>query len=117
MTMVEPQAGAAGFLAALAACGYAVSRNNEFAIFSYTIEVGNRAGQQVRVGLQIPKDWPLSPPPGPHVSPRIGHPHGAVSGSPLGADWEYWSRPAQNWAADRSMRAYLRHLRTLFSQI
>ena len=117
MTMVEPEVGAAGFLAALTAHGYAVTRHNEFATFSYTVEVGTRAGQVVRVGLLIPGDWPLSPPPGPHVSPRIGHPHGAVSGSALGADWEYWSRPAQNWAADRSMRAYLRHLRTLFSQL
>lgn len=117
MTMVEPEVGAAGFLAALAAHGYAVTRQNEFAIFSYAVEVGSRAGQQLRIGLQIPGDWPLSPPPGPHVSPRMGHPHGAVSASPLGDGWEYWSRPAQNWAADRSMRAYLRHLRTLFSQI
>lgn len=117
MTMVEPEAGVAGFLAALAARGYAVARHNEFAVFTYVVEVGSRAGQEFRVGLQIPPDWPLSPPPGPHVSPRIGHPDGAVSGSPLGTDWEYWSRPAQNWAADRSMRAYLRHLRTLFSQL
>jgi hypothetical protein len=117
MIMVESQVGAAGFLAALAARGYAVVRQNEFAVFPYTVEVGSRAGQQIRVGLQIPGDWPLSPPSGPHVSPRLGHPHDAVNPSPLGLDWEYWSRPAQNWAANRSMRAYLRHLRTLFSQI
>jgi len=117
MTVVESEVGAAGFLAALTAHGYMVTQCNEFAIFTYTVEVGSRVGQQIRVGLQVPGDWPLSPPPGPHVSPRIGHPHGAVSGSPLGGDWEYWSRPAQNWAADRSVRAYLRHLRTLFSQI
>jgi hypothetical protein len=117
MTVVQPEVGAAGFLAALTAHGYAVTQHDDFAIFTYTVAVGSRAGQQMRIGLQIPGDWPLSPPPGPHVSPGIGHPHGAVSGSPLGGDWEYWSRPAQNWAADRSMRAYLRHLRTLFSQI
>jgi hypothetical protein len=35
-------------------------------------------------------------------------------GQRLGEDWEIWSRPAQNWAADRSMRFCLRHLRTLF---
>lgn len=117
MTMMEPEAGAAGFLAALAAAGYPVTMSNEFTVFDYTVEVGSRAGQQVRIGLQIPGDWPLSPPPGPHVSPAIGHPHGAVCASPLGPGWEYWSRPAQNWAADRSVRAYLRHLRTLFSQL
>lgn len=117
MTTIEAQVGAAGFLAALTAHGYAAARQGDLAVFPYTIEVGSRAGQQVRIGLLIPADWPMTPPPGPHVSPRLGHPHGAVSGSALGDDWEYWSRPAQNWAADRSMRAYLRHLRTLFAQL
>jgi hypothetical protein len=118
MTTVEqPQVGAAGFLAALTAHGYAVAQQAAFAVFPYTVEVGRRAGEQVKIGLAIPGDWPLSPPPGPHVSPRLGHPGGAVSDSPLGSDWEYWSRPAPNWAADRSMRAYLRHLRTLFAQL
>ena len=117
MTAIEVQAGAAGFLAALAGRGYDPALQNDFLIFGYAIEVGSRAGQQVRIGLQIPADWPLTPPPGPHVSPRLGHPHGAVHPSPLGAGWEYWSRPAQNWAADRSVRAYLRHLRRLFAQL
>ena len=117
MTVIESGVGAAGFLAALAAHGYEVTPAGDFVIFPYTVEVGSRAGEQVRIGLQVPGDWPLSPPPGPHVSPRLGHPHGAVNPSPLGEDWEYWSRPAQNWPADRSVRAYLRHLRTLFSQL
>ena len=84
MTVVESGVGAAGFLAALAAHGYEVTQVGEFTIFSYTVEVGSRAGEQVRIGLQIPGDWPLSPPPGPHVSPKLGHPHGAVNPSPLG---------------------------------
>lgn len=117
MNAIEAQAGAAGFLAALADRGYEVALQDNFVIFDYTIEVGSRAGQHVKIGLQIPADWPLTPPPGPHVSPKLGHPHGAVSKSPLGADWEYWSRPTQNWPVDRSARAYLRHLRTLFAQL
>ncbi len=118
MTTVEqPQVGAAGFLAALTAHGYTVAVRDGYAIFSYTVEVGLRAGEQVKIGLLIPGDWPLSPPPGPHVSPRLSHPGVAVHASPLGSGWEYWSRPASHWASDRSMRAYLRHLRTLFSQL
>jgi hypothetical protein len=115
-TSTQPTVGAAGFLAALAANGYPAVERNGIAVFDYTIEVGTLAGQKIRIGLQIPPDWPLTPPPGPHVNPRLGHPGGAVSGSPLGSDWEYWSRPADLWPADRSMRAYLRHLRKLFSQ-
>lgn len=117
MTVAGGQVGAPGFVAALASHGYSVTEDREFAIFPYTVEIGSQAGRQVRIGLQKPGDWPLSPPPGPHVSPRLGHPHGSVHPSPLGADWEYWSRPVPNWAADRSLAAYLRHLRTLFSQL
>lgn len=117
MTVIKSEVGAAGFLAALTARGYQVTQVGEFATFPYTVEVGSRTGEQVMIGLQVPGDWPLSPPPGPHVRPKLGHPHGAVNPSPLGAEWEYWSRPAPNWSADRSVRAYLRHLRTLFSQL
>ena len=117
MRIVQPEVNAAGLAAAFTAAGFQVVEQGPFVVFAYRIELGSRAGQEVRIGLQVPGDWPISPPPGPHVSPRLGHPHGAVHDSPLGSDWEYWSRPAQNWPADRTARAYLRHLRTLFSQM
>ena len=119
-TVDQPQVGAAAFVAALTTAGFDVSERNEqgtlFAVFPYTIEVGSRTGETVRAGLAVPGDWPMSPPPGPHVSPRLGHPDGAVHPSPLGEDFEYWSRPASNWPDDRSVRGYLRHLRTLFAK-
>ncbi|MEU1813075.1 hypothetical protein [Micromonospora aurantiaca (nom. illeg.)] len=116
-TVQQPTVGAAGFLAALAATGHDdVTQQGELAVFTYRVEVGRHAGDEIKLALAIPPDWPVSPPPGPHVSPRLGHPDGAVHASPLGAEWEYWSRPAQNWVTDRSMRAYLRHLRTLFAR-
>lgn len=109
--------GAAGFLAALADQGLSPTVPSDgFAVFPYVIQVGRLAGEEIHVGLAIPGDWPMSPPPGPHVKPRLGHPYGSVHTSPLGPDWEYWSRPIPNWPRDRSMRAYLRHLRTLFAQ-
>jgi hypothetical protein len=118
VTTVLPEVDAATLVAALTTSGYEVTvAQDQFAVFTYHIEVGSCAGQTVQIGLQIPGDWPLSPPPGPHVSPRLGHPQGAVHPSPLGPEWEYWSRPAQNWPVERTARAYLRHLRTLFSQI
>jgi hypothetical protein len=109
--------GAAGFLAALAELGHQGHLDGEYVVFDYEIEVGSRAGDTVTVALAVPVDWPLTPPPGPHVRPRLGHPGGAVHGSARGSDFEYWSRPVPNWPADRSVRAYLRHLRTLFSQL
>ena len=94
-----------------------MAEGRRFAVFTYTIEIGSRAGHVVEVGLEVPGDWPMSPPPGPHLHPRLDHPHGAVHASPLGPDWAYWSRPAQQWPAERTIRGYLRHLRTLFAQI
>ncbi|MBL7261583.1 hypothetical protein [Paractinoplanes lichenicola] len=121
MTITEPNVGAAGFVAALTASGLCASERiaegRTFAVFLYTIEVGSRAGEEIEVGLEIPGDWPMSPPSGPHLRPSLDHPHGAVHPSPLGPDWAYWSRPAYQWPADRTVRGYLRHLRTLVSQI
>ncbi|MGV9272298.1 hypothetical protein [Streptomyces griseosporeus] len=117
MTAAEPLWGPAALQAGLRAAGYTTWQQGDFTVFEYTIEAGPRAGQSIRIGLQAPPDFPTTPPGGPHVSPRIGHPHGAVHPSGLGAEWEYWSRPAANWAADRSVRGYLRHLRTLFAQL
>ncbi|MEU6653334.1 hypothetical protein ABZ904_28840 [Streptomyces sp. NPDC046900] len=121
MTTGQPLWGPAALHAGLLAAGYTPQQTTtpvgEFVVFEYTIEAGPRAGTTVQIGLQAMQDFPVTPPGGPQVSPRLGHPHGAVHPSPLGGEWEYWSRPATNWAADRSVRGYLRHLRTLFAQL
>jgi hypothetical protein len=103
---------AAGFDAVLTHSGGA-----EFVSFAYSVPIGALAGQEVRIHLQAP-DWPLNPPSGPHVSPRIPHPGDtAHHQSPVGQDAIYWSRPHPRWAqSDRSIEEYLTHLRTLFSQ-
>lgn len=90
---------------------------NDHVVFTYDIPIGSRRGTKVRVGLPAPADWPLSCPPGPHMSPRIGHPAGNVHGSALGTDWEYWSRPFNGWAeGERTFRRYMSHIRALFDQ-
>ena len=86
------------------------------ATFDYTIPLGSKIGEKIRVGLAIPGDWPASPPPGPHVHPALTHPGGAVHASPLGRDWCYWSRPFNAWATSaKTIDAYMAHIRTLFS--
>jgi hypothetical protein len=122
------------FLAQLRALGYEPElRSNEFVLVDYEVEVGKHIGEQVKIGLQVPADWPISPPSGPFVSPRLlplnpsngrGRPwdavhaaHGRGLDDPAGV-WEYWSRPFTAWPrTDRSVKAYLRHLRTLFAEI
>lgn len=121
MTTDQPSWGPAALHAGLQTAGYTpqhtTTPGGDFVVFDYTIETGPRAGTTVRIGLQAPPDFPTTPPGGPQVSPPLGHPGGAVHPSPIGEGWEYWSRPAADWAADRTVRGYLRHLRTLFAQL
>ena len=88
-------------------------------ILKYTIPIGRRIGEQIRLGFDVPTDFPLTPPGGPRVSPPLGHPAGAVHAAPdFGAAWEYWSRPFPNWAGtDRTVRSYMAHIRRLFQQL
>jgi hypothetical protein len=122
-TVNTVQVGAAAFVAALSDLGHNATivtvNGTDFVVFDYVIEVGSRIGESIRLGLQAQGDWPLTPPPGPHVSPRLGHPDGNVHASPLlpETDWEYWSRPYDDWPSDRSARAYMRFVRALFAKL
>ena len=90
----------------------------DLVVFKYEVPVGGRIGESIRLAVAQVPDWPLSCPPGPHVSPRLGHPSGNVHASPLGSDWEYWSRPFPGWATSpRTFRAYMGHVRALFAAV
>jgi hypothetical protein len=114
------------FINQLVELGYKVEdKGQNFVAFPYEIPVGKFRGQKVTIGLQINDDFPLNPPPGPHLSPRLlfatrdqstnVHPRGAIHESPLGAEWEYWSRPFPNWPqTKRDAKSYLAHVRHLF---
>lgn len=116
------------FVQGLLDLGYqprALPNHPDHVIIDYPIEVGKYAGTTVRLGFQVPPDFPLSPPGGPHVSPRIhpfnqpgGHPHGAVHhehAKPFeagaGGEWQYWSRPFPNWnGAKKTVASYMAHI-------
>ena len=84
--------------------------------FDYAIELGSRRGQQIQLGFTVPPDFPTTPPGGPLVSPPLGHPGGAFQAvADLEGQWEYWSRPFPNWqGGNRTVRAYMAHIRHLF---
>ena len=123
------------FMAQLQQLGFGPElRPNEIVVFNYEVELGKHIGETIKLGLQVPTDWPMSPPSGPFVSPRLlpistgqplrGRPWDAVhtvEGRGIedpDAVWEYWSRPYTAWPkTDRTVKAYLRHLRTLFGEI
>lgn len=93
-----------------------VVRPDGFVVFDYEVPVGRMRGQVVQLGLQ-PLNYPLNPPPGPHVAPAIDHPGGGSHQSPLGSTWRYWSRPFVNWPAGRTVKSYMAHIRHLFDQL
>jgi hypothetical protein len=111
------------FINGLRALGYQVEEHGDNKIsFSYEVPVGRFMGQLIKLGFQVNDDFPANPPGGPHVSPKLlplqsggQHPSGQILASPFGDDWEYWSRPYPNWhATDRSVKAYMAHIRHLF---
>jgi Prokaryotic E2 family E len=117
----------AKFIQELQALGYTVqelvAENRCFQVFDYLIPVGRFRGQKVRIGLEVQESFPMDAPPGPHFSPKllplhpgndIPHPFGGVHASPLGADWQYWSRPFNEWAqTNKTVKTYFTQINHL----
>ena len=89
--------------------------------YDYTIPAGRLKGTAITIGIEVPGDFPVTPPGGPHLKPRIlplnpsapGHPE-RVAESAFGSEWEYWSRPYPGWSeSDHTVRSYLAHVRNL----
>ena len=118
--------GPALFAAQLRELGYQVTELGQGHLwFPYTVEAGSRLGQEVRLGFQVPHDFPFTPPSGPHVAPHIHpiqpggvHPTGGVlhshNRSIFSADFQYWSRPFPDWPTTKrrvaDYLAFIRHL-------
>lgn len=94
----------------------------DFITFNYKIEVGPHLGKEVRIGFQVNGSFPANAPHGPHfnvhLKPITGgggiHPNGGIHRSPLGPEWQHWSRPFQEWSkTDRSVKTYLSHIKNL----
>lgn len=116
------------FIDQLKELGYEVDpTRSDYVIINYVVEIGKFQGQAIKLALKVGDDFPLVPPPGPHISPQllplhpnndIPHPNGAVHASDIGPEWEYWSRPFPNWEqTDRTVSAYLAYIRRLFEGI
>jgi hypothetical protein len=121
--------GPADLTAQLRVLGYEVTEvDGDRVSFTYEIEVGSRAGEEVTLGFVLPGDFPASPPSGPHVSPRLlplrsdgEHPTGRIHESPqFGEAFEYWSRPfpTGEWAkSKRNAATYMAFIRGLFASL
>ncbi len=117
----------AEFVAELAELGYQVEDlGAERVAIPYEIPCGRLAGTKIKLGFAVPGDFPLSPPSGPHVSPRLlpinpqggNHPNAGVHDSPFGPEWQYWSRPLNHWAqTKRKVKDVLAHVRHLLDTL
>lgn len=116
--------GRGAFIAGLRDLGYEVElldADGARVAFDYIVETGRHASRQVRIGLEVPADFPATVPGGPHVNPMIHggtsvgstHPTSNINPSPnFGPAWEYWSRPFPNWQAEsrKTVATYMAHI-------
>lgn len=119
------------FIDGLKALGYsplALSGKPDHVVIDYEVPTGRFGGKKVRLGFIVPADFPVTPPSGPHVSPRIHpisggggqHPTGGVNNSPTfeegaGGEWQYWSRSIPDWAQSKKTAAtYMNHIYRLW---
>jgi hypothetical protein len=118
------------FIEQLQALGYTVQEPAQplhaYVVFEYEIPVGRLRGQKVWLGLLPMDSFPMDAPTGPHFSPHLlpvtggggTHPTGGVHPSPLGAEWQYWSRPFKEWnRTDKTVKTYLSHIKNLLATI
>lgn len=123
--------GVAAFMQGLRELGYdpqVVPNHPAHIYFDYLVPVGKFAGMRVRLGFQVPPDFPFNGgPTGPHVSPHVlplnqqggAHPSQGVHPSPfsglIGGDWQYWSRPFPDWASrKKTVATYMSHIYRLW---
>lgn len=115
--------GKAEFARQLQELGYQMSDGGGDRLsFGYGVPCGRYRGHQLRMGFEVPGDFPRTPPHGPHFSPALlpvntntdRHPD-RVHPSNFGPDWIHWSRPHPSWeTTDRSVAAYLAYIKALF---
>jgi hypothetical protein len=122
--------GKESFMAGLQELGYTVEDRGETRLaFKYTIGDGRFKGTEISIGLEVPQDFNVTCPTGPHLSPRLiplnGNGAGndrAVESPNFGADWQYLSRPfgdqQSGWGrTNRTVKGYLRHIKRIVESL
>src|SRR5712691_2717943 len=98
--------------------GYSVNlgfrQNGVLVIDEFRIEAGAYAGKVVDIGIPS-QDFPFTLPAGIHVHPMLA-PIGqnGISQSPLGNDWQYWSRRLADWGGGRTARHVISYVNKVF---
>lgn len=96
--------------------------------FPYTVKDGRFKDRTIKVGIEVPADFNVTCPTGPHILPGLIpiNPSGAgndrAATSPFGDEWQYLSRPfrdeQQGWnRTKRDVKAYLHHVRQILDTL
>ena len=105
------------------------SKDGNRVAFNYSIKDGRFKDQAIQIGLEIPQDYPVNPPPGPHITPALIPVNGtstdnakAVTSPAFGNDWLYLSRPFRDNQAGwnrthRDARSYLKHIKNILDTL
>jgi hypothetical protein len=118
------QQGAELFAGQLRAKGTAVVVDGDWVEFDFEVPGGTYAGAVVRMGIQVPGQFPTAPPGGIDFKPRqpgrplntgAEHPQRSHSSRRYGDAGEYWSRPHTTWNSEQTKNAsaymaWVRHL-------
>lgn len=97
--------------------------------FKYTIGAGRFKDMVITVGIEVPADFNVTCPTGPHISPRLipinpnaaGNDRSAESPN-FGSDWQYLSRPFVDQQAgwnrtSRNVKAYMQHIKRILDTL
>jgi hypothetical protein len=113
------------FKEGLAALGYTVELKDQDKLMTQFVVAGGRFKErQVKLGFQVPPDFEINPPGGPHISPRLipinpnAEDHSRAAESPFGPEWEYLSRPfPSQWARKRTVKRYMEWVSELLNTL
>ena len=98
--------------------GYAIDisfrQHGVVVIKEFKILAGRHAGVLASIGIPA-ADYPFTAPAGIHVRPMLA-PIGQnnINPSPLGPDWQYWSRRLTDWREDRSAHHIISYVNKVF---
>jgi hypothetical protein len=104
-------------------------RGNNRVAFKYKIGAGRFKDTVITIGIEVPPDFNVTCPTGPHISPRLipintsatGNDRAAESPQ-FGPEWQYLSRPFVDQNAgwnrtSRNVKAYMRHIKRVLETL
>lgn len=115
--------GKADFINQLKVLGYSTQELSHGMIsVKYIIPIGKNSGKTVELALQVPNDFPMNCPPGPHFRSTCildwVEPNKNIHASPLGSEWKYWSRPFPDWnRTQKTVKSYFAHIKNLLASL